>query len=142
MEAQTPAIIPAIKGIVIYNQRLLLLQRSAHEKQSPHIWEVPGGKMEWGEEPQQTLVREVMEETSLSVEVKNLLYANTFIGAENRHLLVLVYFCHAFSGNVTLSKEHQNYIWAGKQQVESLLDPLILARWRENNLWPHLPLLD
>ncbi|MFH1157296.1 MAG: NUDIX hydrolase [Pseudomonadota bacterium] len=41
--------------------RILALKRSAHVR-SPHTWGIPGGKMEEGETPEQTAIREVFEE--------------------------------------------------------------------------------
>ena len=52
-------------GLVIHEDTILLTQR----KGVPHIWELPGGKVEFNEEPSNTVVREVKEETGYEVEV-------------------------------------------------------------------------
>ena len=52
-------------GLVIHEGKILLTQR----KGVPHIWELPGGKVEFNEEPSNTVVREVQEETGYEVEV-------------------------------------------------------------------------
>ena len=50
---------------VIHEDRILLTQR----KGVPHIWELPGGKVEVNEEPSNSAIREVKEETGYEVEV-------------------------------------------------------------------------
>lgn len=50
---------------VIREDKMLLTQR----KGVPHIWELPGGKVEFNEEPSNAVVREVKEETGYDVEV-------------------------------------------------------------------------
>ena len=52
-------------GLVIHEDKILLTQR----KGVPHIWELPGGKVEFNEEPSNAVVREVKEETGYEVEV-------------------------------------------------------------------------
>jgi len=53
-----------IYGVLIRNQRLLLVQKA----RGPHRgkWDLPGGSVEFGEEPERTLQREFLEETGLS----------------------------------------------------------------------------
>ena len=52
-------------GLVVHEDKILLTQR----KGVPHIWELPGGKVEFNEEPSNAVVREVQEETGYEVEV-------------------------------------------------------------------------
>ena len=52
-------------GLVIHEDKILLTQR----KGVPHIWELPGGKVEFNEEPSNAAIREVKEETGYEVEV-------------------------------------------------------------------------
>ncbi|MCM3496447.1 NUDIX hydrolase [Paenibacillus lactis] len=53
-----------IYGVLIRSQRLLLVQKA----RGPHRgkWDLPGGSVEFGEEPERTLQREFLEETGLS----------------------------------------------------------------------------
>lgn len=57
-------------AIAVRNGALLLIRR-AHAP-SRGRWSLPGGRVEPGETPQQALVREVAEETGLTVEVGEL----------------------------------------------------------------------
>jgi len=57
-------------GIVIKEDKVLIIQRSKEEKGSNNTklsWVFPGGEIEKGESPEQAVVREVMEETGYEV---------------------------------------------------------------------------
>ena len=50
---------------IIQNKKILLLKRSQSTKKYPGCWTFPGGKSEKNETPEETVIREVKEETSL-----------------------------------------------------------------------------
>ncbi|MFN8486702.1 MAG: NUDIX hydrolase [Caldilineaceae bacterium] len=56
---------------ILHNSCLLLVRQTYRGNT---FWTFPGGKVEPGEEPEQTAVREVEEETNLRVKAKSLLY--------------------------------------------------------------------
>ena len=56
-----------VAGVIIREQSVLLLQRREDEDVLPGIWEFPSGKRNFDETSEEALVREVKEETGLSV---------------------------------------------------------------------------
>jgi 8-oxo-dGTP pyrophosphatase MutT (NUDIX family) len=61
-----PPTIP--QAVVLREQHVLLVKRD-----NPALWELPGGGMHPGEIPEQTVVREVYEETGMHAEIVELL---------------------------------------------------------------------
>lgn len=59
--------IPCVGAVCIHRGRLLLIQRGRPPAQG--MWSLPGGRVEPGESPIDAVVREVREETGLTVHV-------------------------------------------------------------------------
>ncbi|MCK5071261.1 MAG: A/G-specific adenine glycosylase [Desulfocapsa sp.] len=57
-------------GVLIHNEQLFIQQRLADDVWGS-LWEFPGGRLEKGERPEQTVVREFLEETELKVTVES-----------------------------------------------------------------------
>jgi 8-oxo-dGTP pyrophosphatase MutT (NUDIX family) len=71
--------------------RAMLIERWRPGK---HYFSVPGGGIEAGETPDETVIREVMEETGCQVALKRLLYTLTIDGKD----LHSIYLCEYISG--------------------------------------------
>lgn len=55
------------RGIVVHGGQILLMERW---RPPLHYFSIPGGGIEPGETPEQTVAREILEETSITVKVK------------------------------------------------------------------------
>jgi 8-oxo-dGTP diphosphatase len=90
--------------------RVLLAQRP-EGKPMAGLWEFPGGKVEAGETPEATLIRESEEELGIVVR-EACLAPLTF--ASHRypdfHLLMPLYVCRRWEGTIT-AKEGQRFAW-------------------------------
>lgn len=55
----------SVYGVIVKDHQILLVQKSS----GPHkgLWDLPGGKIQFGESPDTTLIREILEETGLEV---------------------------------------------------------------------------
>lgn len=131
----TSRIIPAVKGLVRHNHRALILRRGLTSPTSPGTWEFPGGHIEFGEPPIQSLLREVREETGLEVDILHIMYAESYMPTPDRQFIVISYLCAAHTSNVTLSFEHCDYLWANKAQMLELLHPKIIQNLQSNQVF-------
>lgn len=130
-----PTIVVAVKSLLIHNDKALIIQRSPSAEFGAGIWEFAGGKLEFGETLEECLLREIKEETGLTARMDKLLYAVTLPTGPTRQIVVLNYLTHLVSGSVTLSHEHQNYLWATRQEMLSMLDSDIVENLVQHNVF-------
>src|SRR3989338_2276186 len=82
---------------IIENGKILLIKRKESSKYEAGKWGLPGGTMEYGESPEQTLMREMQEEINVEkVDINKLTgaYSKCFnISSEQKHVVLLVYIC-------------------------------------------------
>lgn len=93
----------SIKGVIIRDNRVLLLCNERDE------WELPGGKIEVGETPEECLAREIEEETGWTVQVGEILNSWIYhITQVDRHVFIVTYGCRVDSqAPVVVSSEHK-----------------------------------
>jgi 8-oxo-dGTP diphosphatase len=94
--------------------RILLVEHT-YRRQIP--WGLPGGWLKRSESPEAGLIREVYEETGLSIRVEALLAAD-FWGSSQFDLL---YRCSKLSGTFRPSDETSTCQWAGADELPQLL---------------------
>ena len=107
----------AVKALVCYGRKFLLIKRTTEARGDYYHWEFPGGRLEFGESPMQALKREINEETGLEVEKLILLNAWNSFKDECTEIIGLTYICTANGDNVMLSKEHSYYEWVTYEEM-------------------------
>lgn len=94
-----PIVLVAACALIDADGRILLAQRPKG-KSMEGLWEFPGGKVEEGETPEETLVRELREELGIETKVACLAPLTFASHAyEKFHLLMPLYVCRRFEGN-------------------------------------------
>lgn len=118
----TRIVLVAAVALVDADGRVLLARRP-EGKSMAGLWEFPGGKVEPGERPEETLIRELAEE--LGIEVKEACLAPlTFAshGYENFHLLMPLWICRRWTGFVT-GREGQELRWVRPERLRDFPMP-------------------
>lgn len=106
-------------AFILQDGKVLLLKRSKSEDPFPGYWELPGGKLEYGEAPEDGLKREVKEEAGIDVEVERPYSTFSYLWGE-KHYIDIQYLCRALENKIILSQEHEEHIWAEKNDLASL----------------------
>jgi 8-oxo-dGTP diphosphatase len=128
-------LVVAVKGLILHQGKALIVQRANDDEIGGGTWELVGGKIEFGENLETALVREIKEEVGLDVTVDKILYATTFKTDPTRQVVILTYLCRSNSREVVLSKEHIDYRWSTKEQLRLLLTPEIISDFEKNNVF-------
>ena len=103
-------VLVAACALVDADGRVLIAQRPAG-KAMAGLWEFPGGKIEPGEPPEQSLVRELKEELGIVVNVACLAPLTFASHAYPEfHLLMPLYVCRRWEGTVR-ALEGQKITW-------------------------------
>lgn len=125
---------------IIFNKKLnkfLLIQRCSKDDVGANTWENAGGNVEYGETPEEAIKREIREETGITdVNIKRVAYV-TLINGEKPYLII-AYLCGTTTETVTLSNEHQKFIWANKEDCQRLLPKEIIFDFEKNKIFGYI----
>ncbi len=105
---------------VIHDGKILLLHRQDTDNLQPNVWGLPAGKREEGESIQEGIIREIQEETGLTIHNKDI----TFHTSLHVRYPEYDFLYHSFSTSYTerpeiiLSpSEHKDYTWVAPQEA-------------------------
>ncbi|BCW87922.1 8-oxo-dGTP diphosphatase [Alphaproteobacteria bacterium SO-S41] len=138
MTGKIRLVLVAACALVDPDGRVLMAQRP-EGKELAGLWEFPGGKIEDGERPEDALVRELREELGIGVRPGSLeAFAFASYGYERFHLLMPLYLCREWMGEVT-PMEGQRVIWSALADLDALPMPpadlpLVAALQRKGTL--------
>ena len=104
-------------AIIIHNERVLAARRARHKHMGGY-WELPGGKIEAGETPEESLAREVSEEMGITVEVGGHFYTNQHDYGD-KQIILMAYLCNWSGGHLTLT-DHDAIEWCTSQDLKNL----------------------
>lgn len=104
----------AVRAIVRKDERTLLLKRANGRPSILGKYELPGGKIEYGEQPEDALARYLDNEAGLTMQTAQLFDVLTYIDHDDRdiqYILILYLASLSGSGKVTLSTNYDHYMW-------------------------------
>ena len=110
-------LVVAACALVDADGRVLIAERPAGRTMAG-LWEFPGGKVEAGERPEETLIRELKEE--LGIVVKEACLAPLTFASHTYpefHLLMPLFVCRRWDG-IASAQEGQRLAWVRPNRLE------------------------
>ena len=94
----------SVKGVLLIEGKAVLVRNDKVE------WELPGGRIEVGETPEQALEREYEEEVAVKVEAARILDSYLFEVLPGKHVFIVTYGCRLRGGFApAISEEHSEF---------------------------------
>lgn len=117
--------------IVILNRegKILTVRRSNTAPVRPLHWDLPGGILDYGEDPIQGITREVKEETGLTIEKPEPFDVEAQIESDAAFWVTIAYKALSITENVVLSYEHDDFKWISPQEFLQLKSAEKLQRF-------------
>ena len=111
-----------VGAVVIDGGKVLLVRRGQEPLKGE--WSLPGGALELGETLQQGVVREVLEETGLTVvpdaivEVLDRITQDDLSGRIRYHYVLVDFICHVASGTLCGGSDAEEARWVGQEELQ------------------------
>jgi 8-oxo-dGTP diphosphatase len=123
-----------VKALIFNNEtEVLLIKRT--ERSAAHLkdlWDIPGGRIEIGEEPEDGLLREVHEEVGgIKFKVIRPVQVRSVVNNAERQIVRITYLSKYVGGKVRLSNEHSNFGWFEKEKLPNNIDDLVVKSIKE-----------
>jgi colanic acid biosynthesis protein WcaH len=120
--------IASVDAVIVMNDALLLLKRK--NKPAAGQWWFVGGRINKGESFEQTLRREVKEETGL--EIESFRFINVYSRfLPERHDITIAYLCKCQDDKIDLNNEHSEYKFF--KDPPNDLHPYVLQTLKDSN---------
>lgn len=114
-------VITSADAFIVRDGKVLVALRSADDDFLPGYWELVGGGVEPGETPEDAVVREVKEETGLTVNPIERYYDYSFVNEKGWNRRATAFTCELMNGDdVVLSCEHQVFRWINVDELGAL----------------------
>ena len=101
----------AAKSFIVKEGKFLLLRRRSNDVHKPGAWDIPGGRLDSGEDPVSGVIRETVEEAGINVEVVIPFATRNFTRDDGQKITMIIFICKPKSGEIKLSEEHQEHKW-------------------------------
>ncbi len=102
------------KALIIKDNKYLAMYKIIDGKK---WWDLPGGRMEFGETPEETFAREIKEELGVEVRPIRLIDTWNYMPKENFQTVGIIYLSEIISGEITISDEHDGFEWMSIEDI-------------------------
>lgn len=114
-------VFPAVKAIIKNKNKFLIIKQVVEGRE---FWDLPGGKIEYGETPYECLSREVKEETGLEIKIGKIIGLWWFSRTDQNQVVCTTFLCTTKKFQVDLNSNPtkepiQEFRWVTKAEFLS-----------------------
>lgn len=111
-----PKLFVAAKALIVKDGKVLLVRESSKYEEGTNIakYGVPGGRLKPGEKIEESLAREVKEETGLDISIGDPLVVDEWrptVRDEPWQIIGIFFKCQALTEEVVLGDDHDHFVW-------------------------------
>jgi 8-oxo-dGTP diphosphatase len=111
----------AVRAIIQNSDGKILILKRANTGYCEGYWNLPGGKVDFGQTAEEAVIREVEEETMLKTEKAKFLFYMDNLPDETTDLhFVNLFFECVCTGEVTINNESSECQWINRDDLKSL----------------------
>ena len=107
-----------VVAAILQKEDKILIARKKQGKPLAGYFEFPGGKVEEGETPEESLIRELMEEMNIKIAVKEYIGESIYDYGNDKVISLLGYTAEIIDGEIKLS-DHDRYEWVTLEQINN-----------------------
>ncbi len=112
----------AVRAIIRQDNKTLLLRRANGRPTILGRYELPGGKLDYGEQPEDALARNLIDEAGLTIQTAQLFDVLTYVDHDDRDIqyVFILYLVSLADGKskVHLSQNYNHYVWKEVSNIQ------------------------
>lgn len=110
----------AVRAIIRVDEKVLLLKRSSGRSSILGRYELPGGKLEYGEQPEDALQRFIQNDIGVAVKTAQLFDVLTYVDRDDRDLqyVFILYLVSLENGKLHLGDAYDRYVWKKMSEIQ------------------------
>lgn len=106
--------------------KVFLPKRANTKKFLPGVYELPGGHIDYGEDIENGLKREIKEEFNMNIEVYEPFYVFTYLnkikGTHSIEVIYLTKFIDDIDSIKISPEDHSEYVWIAESEINKIID--------------------
>ena len=109
-----------VKAFIKKDNKLLILRHAPHKNEGKIFWGVPGGHIDWDEDPESALKREAKEELGVEIKIEKILFSWKKIINPKHQVILIAYQCSLKDpeAKFTLTPDDDQYHWFSFDELE------------------------
>src|SRR3989339_859552 len=114
----------ATKAFIVHEGKILIVKESSKYKDGANVgkFDIVGGRVEPGQRFDESLIREIKEETGLDVKIGRPFYVGEWrpeVRGEKWQIVATFFECFAENNEVCLSEDHEEYLWIDPKEYKN-----------------------